>query len=83
MAYPNPAKETVRFYWEEAGVEKVRVEIYNMAGERIATLEAALPGNGLTWDATGIAPGIYLYQVVLTLDGQEKRLAPSKLAVVE
>jgi uncharacterized delta-60 repeat protein len=82
LAYPNPLRDTVFFSWRETTAEKVVISIYNMAGERIAILYGRGSQQLLSWDASSIAPGIYLYQTILTIDGREKRLGIKKIAVV-
>lgn len=83
VAYPNPARHQVRFNWSETGSEKARIIIYNLLGEQVGVVTLDRPGQGVDWRTSGIAPGIYLYQVVLTVDGAEKALPKAKLAVTK
>ncbi len=83
LAYPNPARDQVRFAWEERGVERVSIRIFNIGGECIATLEQAQPGQGVTWHPDHIAPGVYLYQVIWYKNGQSYRPGIRKLAIVQ
>jgi len=83
QAFPNPAKGKVTFVWPNASVEKARVEIFNLAGERIAEVTNPTGGNQAAWDAAGVGPGVYLYQVILTKDGKEERQAVKKIAIVK
>lgn len=82
LAYPNPAKDIVHFAWEEPGVEKARIEIFNISGERIALIQATSPGQGTDWNASGIAPGIYFYRAILMVDGSEIKLPAQKIAIM-
>jgi hypothetical protein len=82
LAFPNPAKGDVGFTWQAEGVERVRILIYNLAGERIAELDLEGPGRSARWRTSGIAPGIYFYRVTLTVQGQERPLPAGKLALL-
>ncbi len=74
LAYPNPAHDKVNFALQDPDIDKVVIDIYNLAGDRIAQIKEANPGRSITWQATNISPGIYLVQVVVTKNGVEKRL---------
>lgn len=83
LAFPNPAKGRVNFAWKELRADAARIEVFNLSGERLAVLRKSAPGvTSMTWDTAGIAPGIYLYQTVLTINGKEERLGTKKLAIV-
>ncbi len=61
--YPNPfnAQTTISFTLPQTG--EVRLDIYNILGERVATLcQGALPAgwHKIIWDAEGLSSGIYL-----------------------
>jgi hypothetical protein len=81
IAYPNPAKDLVHFVWEEPQAEKVQVEIFNTAAERVASFNAPVTGRGVDWNARGIAPGIYFCRITLTVNGFEQKLAVQKVAI--
>lgn len=84
IAYPNPARDQARFVWKETRADSVRIRIYNLGGEHIAELGGSGAGiRTLSWTTGGIAPGIYLYQVVLTVNGREEKLAIKKIAIVK
>ncbi|NTV52064.1 MAG: T9SS type A sorting domain-containing protein [Candidatus Firestonebacteria bacterium] len=84
LAFPNPAKDRVRFAWKAAQADFVKINIYSLTGERIAELSATPAGeNTLAWSTSGIAPGVYMYQVVLTVQGREERQGIRKLAIVK
>ncbi len=83
IAYPNPGSDFVAFSWEESQFDKVDIFIFNPAGERIAKLHSLSPCQGLTWSTQGIPPGIYLYQVFLSLEGKETRLPVKKIAIIK
>jgi hypothetical protein len=73
QAYPNPAKDQMRFRFSLSAPALVRLQIYNLAGEQVASLEEQMgAGNGwvLTWSLKDTAPGVYLVQVLV--DGKAK-----------
>ncbi len=81
LAFPNPAREQMNFVFTLEQPAEVILEIYNLAGERIATLRQNTPagrGQTLVWDCRETAPGIYLGR--LLVGGAEK--ATCKIAVV-
>ena len=84
VAFPNPACRTVTFAWKHEQVDKARIEIYSIAGDKIAVIEESQPGNQhLIWQAQYIAPGIYLYRTILTINGIDEVLGIRKLAIVK
>jgi hypothetical protein len=83
LAFPNPAHGLVHFVWSESNVEHVKINIFNLSGERIATLTATSSGQSLDWNATGVAPGIYIYHVTLTVNGVDRQLPEQKLAIIK
>jgi hypothetical protein len=82
LAYPNPARGQIRFAWDEPGADTVSIHLYNLSGERIAALRVNSPSGSLVWDCAGVAPGIYLHQTVLTVQGHEQKLPVKKVAII-
>lgn len=86
LVYPNPAKDVVHLllHLKEAG--QARVVVYNLAGDRIAEVAQYLPagrGQVLDWQASGVAPGIYLCRVVITdAEGRVVLNQSKKVAVI-
>jgi hypothetical protein len=67
LIYPNPGKTKVALVFQAEGVGNIKVQIYNISGERVAILSVtANTGHvtSLTWDCSLIAPGIYLARVL-------------------
>jgi len=65
-AFPNPVVggTTISFYLPEAG--EVELAVYDAAGRRMATLADGYQTVGehaVAWDASGHAPGVYLYRL--------------------
>ncbi|MBN1595887.1 hypothetical protein JW933_08180 [candidate division FCPU426 bacterium] len=69
MVYPSPAKgDTVYFLYYVPWTCTVTNEIYNVLGERVATIKAypQTPGrHRMTWDIRDVAPGVYFSQLRL------------------
>jgi hypothetical protein len=82
IAYPNPAHGQVTFALAETEAEKIEINIYNLAGERIARVEEQRPAQTIKWDTSSVAPGIYFYRASITLNGKTKQLDVKKLAIV-
>lgn len=81
QAYPNPARDRMNFRFSLSAPASVKLLIYNLAGEQVASLdEQAGAGNGwvLTWLLQDTAPGVYLVRVFV--DGQARE--EIKVAVV-
>lgn len=84
VAYPNPAKGKVYFYLAGVLADKLTIRIYNLAGQIIAKVQTGSPTRTaapLMWNAAGVAPGVYIYQVTLSQAGIETRQKPKKLAL--
>lgn len=70
--YPNPfnPSTTISFYIDQSS--KVKIQVFNMLGQKIATLTDAVKSAGkhnLRWNAEGLSSGIYFYQ--LNVEGKE------------
>jgi hypothetical protein len=69
VAYPVPAKgPQAWFSFYLAGAGRTQIHIYNVAGENVANLSEAYAAGGRKnkfWDIRGVAPGVYLYRIIL------------------
>jgi outer membrane protein assembly factor BamB len=66
--YPNPAKgDALTFKFLPAYDAFVKIDVYNVAGERVARLEKAGCPAGVTseivWKIAGVASGVYEYRL--------------------
>jgi hypothetical protein len=64
--YPNPFNPSTRIEFALPKETRVRLEVYNMLGQKVATLvdEVRSAGNhGVTFDASGLASGLYFYRL--------------------
>jgi len=64
--YPNPFNPTTAISYRLSEVSQVELAIYNILGEKIATLVSKRQPKGtyrVKWDASGFASGVYYYQL--------------------
>ncbi len=64
--YPNPFNPTTVINWQLAVSTPVTLTVYNMLGQRVATLVDRYQSAGsysITFNAEGMASGIYIYQL--------------------
>jgi hypothetical protein len=65
-AYPNPFNSTVTIQFELPHSTVVRLDIFNLLGQKVATLvnEPLTAGNHVyRWNAESFASGVYLYRI--------------------
>ena len=68
---PNPARGRVSLSYTLPAAGAVRLDVFDILGRLVARLEAAEQAAGihtLAWDASGVAPGVYV--VRLDADGR-------------
>lgn len=67
LAFPNPAKGQMTFAVQVPETGNLTVAIYNLSGERVASLqESATAGTAMiVWDCSATAPGIYVARVMV------------------
>lgn len=64
--YPNPFNPVTHIYFSLPEQDKVTLEVYSISGQRVATLVNGVLDAGdhsATFDASGLASGIYLYHL--------------------
>jgi hypothetical protein len=64
--YPNPFNPSTKFGFRIAEFGLVTLKVYNLLGQEVATLvnEEMKPGSyEVTWDASGMASGVYFYRL--------------------
>ncbi len=65
-AYPNPFNPTARIEFTLPVASEVRLEVYNMIGQRVAVLVDGFRAEGthnVQFDGTGLASGVYIYRL--------------------
>ena len=75
--YPNPFRTTTTIEYALAHTGFVSLNVYNLLGEKVASLVAERQDAGLyrvAWDATGMPSGIYSYRLLAGTQSQTKRL---------
>ncbi len=80
QAYPIPAADKVNFAFRSSDSSgEVKLRIFNTHYRLVTELTGQAPGGEgvITWDVSGIAPGIYLYQVRIG----DKKLSMKKLVI--
>lgn len=88
IAYPNPANgNEVRFVYSAfQAMNAVQIDIYNLAGLKVATLKDGPKSEEInhetTWAINEVAPGIYLYRLTLEADGGYKSETKFKKLVI-
>jgi len=64
--YPNPFNAATTINYQLPTVSHVKVEVYNIIGERVATLvnEKQQAGyRSVTWEASDASSGVYFYKL--------------------
>ena len=64
--YPNPFNPSTTIGYAVPKATDVRLSIYDLQGREVAELVTATQAAGryeVTWDASGIASGVYLYRI--------------------
>ncbi len=84
VAFPDPARDHVTFWWKEKDVERVEIVLYNFNGEIVSKMEeAAGPEAGLRLQTASLAPGIYLYRLTTIRDGVRRVYPFKKIAIIK
>ena len=76
-AYPNPFNAVTTINYELPSAAQVKIEIYNLAGQKVETLVDGLVSAGrhqVAWDASRYSSGIYFYQVTAGENVLAKRM---------
>lgn len=75
--HPNPAHARTRVAFELAAAGRARLEVFDLAGRRVAAPLDAVLGAGpheVDLDVAGLAPGLYLYRLSAGAGGRSRRM---------
>jgi hypothetical protein len=75
--YPNPFNPTTQINFQIRKSDKVSLEIYNVIGQRVATLIDSKLKTGeykVDWDAANFASGVYFYQLKVGSLSETKKM---------
>ncbi|TET68961.1 MAG: T9SS type A sorting domain-containing protein, partial [Candidatus Zixiibacteriota bacterium] len=64
--YPNPFNATTTIYYQVPAHSHVKLEVYNLLGQKVATLvdERQQAGyKSVNWDASEVSSGLYFYKL--------------------
>ena len=64
--YPNPFNPATQIVYELAGPENIKMEVYNMLGQRVEFVDFGLQSAGrneASFDASGLSSGIYMIRL--------------------
>lgn len=83
--YPNPAKgDRLVFKFLPSEKSDIRIEVYNVAGEKVASLSKNNCPAGISseieWNIKNIASGVYIYRME-AVSGSGKKTLTKKLAI--
>ena len=79
--YPNPFNSSVNIPFSLAARERVKLELFDLVGQRIALLVDALRAAGdhqVRWQHAGIASGVYLVRMRVGDYVEERRITLAK-----
>ncbi len=87
VAYPQPATgDTVFFYYPLAAAGRVKIEIHNLVGEKVAVLEDNQPTAGFgrtAWPIQDVAPGVYFFRLHTWSAAGERNWGFRKMVIVK
>ena len=75
--FPNPFNPKTTIKYEISMTSEVELNIYNILGEKVATLESGKQTAGnfqVEWDAADFASGIYFYTLVINNYMQSRKM---------
>jgi len=61
--YPNPAREYIHFRFVQNPTSKASIEVYDVMGKVVRSVNATLHTEEVTLDVRGLSPGIYSYSI--------------------
>jgi hypothetical protein len=83
--YPNPFNPQTTIAYQLPQPSEVAISVYNMLGQKVTTLiDEQLPAGYHTtvWNASGVASGVYIYQIITRNAEGNRNIARKKMVVV-
>jgi hypothetical protein len=84
--YPNPFNPTTTISYQLPVASCISLKIFNLLGQEVATLVEGEQLAGLhqaTWEARGIASGVYVYQLVARFSDGSRSVSRRMMAFVK
>ena len=85
--YPNPFNPSTVIRYDLPKASKVKLEVFNILGQRIAVLIDGIKPAGnkqVIWDANNISSGVYIYRIVAkAVDGTERFASLKKMVLIK
>jgi len=75
--YPNPFNTTTNINYQLPVNSRVKLEVYNLLGQKVATLVDSKQQTGyrsIIWDASEVASGLYFYKLTVGDFTETKRM---------
>ena len=79
--YPNPFNPVTVITYQLPSENEVRLDIYNMLGQRVTTLVDSRVSGGtheVTFDASGLTSGVYMYRLAVGSETLVRRMTLMK-----
>lgn len=84
--FPNPFNPTTAISFQLSAISRVRLRIYNMLGQEVASLVDGDKSAGYhqeMWDATRFASGMYVYQLIASDEHGGKQIARKRILLLK
>ena len=75
--YPNPFNPSTRIVYSLDREVRVRLSVYNLIGEKVATLVDAVEGPGdktAEFDGSGLPGGVYIVRIMAGSESESKKI---------
>ncbi|MBU1881475.1 T9SS type A sorting domain-containing protein, partial [bacterium] len=85
-AYPNPFNPTTAISYQLSAFSHVNLSVYDVSGRKVTTLVDGYRDAGLhevTFDASGLASGVYLYRLEVSGSGTIPSTAMGKMVLMK
>jgi hypothetical protein len=73
LVFPNPSTGSVEVRFN-GGTSQGGIEIYNLAGARVRTINTEIPSSGIRMDLSGLPAGVYQLRIRTTAGVQQAKI---------